>query len=147
MLLLELLRFRDQLLEAAWKRLRAAHSRQLGHLAQVLAGLRLARSLFAALSRAQITKRENHMRGRLFGPILKQVGDIAKTGFVELVEGPPGSGDDFPRDPGPIDRLPTGYYSPSDTGAIPDADCTALAASGSVVISSHSASCSSVTSE
>jgi hypothetical protein len=74
------------------------------------------------LVRSEVAKREQDVRGHLLGPIFKQLLDVAEAGLIEDVEGPPGSGDDFPCDPRPIKLRRTGPYSPSDTGVIPDAD-------------------------
>jgi len=142
--LLELLRGADHLFEVGGKRLRR-HTHNPAHFAHVLASLSFV-DLIAMLARPQVAKREQNMGRHLLGPVFEQLLDVNEAALVQNVEGPPGSGNDFASNPRPIKFAATGRYSPSDTGVIPDADWTALAAMGSVVMSSHSVSCSSVTS-
>ena len=114
--------------------------------AQILASLSFI-DLLAPLALPEIAQRQRDVCRRLLGPIGEKVSNVAERRLVELVECPPGSGDDFARNPWPIDPLATGCYSPSATGAIPEAPCIALLISGSVFMSSQPVSCSSVTSE
>lgn len=120
MRLFELLRGADHLFEVGRHRAGGAHARKLLHLTEILACLSFG-DLASALTRPEVPQRQSYMGGWLLAPIGEQLGNVAEVGLVELVEGPPGSCDDAPRDPGPINLVATGCYSPSDTGDMPEA--------------------------
>jgi hypothetical protein len=102
MRLFELLRLADQLFEVRRQWRGWAHARKLLHLAYILASLSLGGPA-AAFPLPQIAQGKDHVRRRLLAPISEQIGNVAEAGLAELVESPSGSGDDAPRDPGPVD--------------------------------------------